>query len=177
MLGPETLEEFLFKTKRIERVPSLGLCWEWTGARKQSQTPGVSGYGVVKRNGKFLLVHRLVYDLVKPWGLRPSSATTSTTPFRQARIVRHRCDNPCCIRPDHLWSGTQTDNMRDMNARGRHGQLNKPGRPIKLTTEKVVAIRAAHASGESQRSIALRLGVSQPAISGIIAGRTWRHVP
>lgn len=175
MLGPETLDEFLFRTKRIERVPALGLCWEWTGARKQPQQAASSGYGVVKRQGKFLLVHRLVFECVKGGALRPALITHN---YRRTRsIVRHRCDNPCCIRPDHLWSGTQADNMRDRTARGRHGRLGKPGRPVKLSAELVTAIRLARTQGESQRSIARRFGVSQPAISAVVHRRTWRHVP
>lgn len=73
-------------------VTSTG-CWEWNGLRRR-------GYGLYSGQ----LVHRLMHELA-----------TGETP----EVVRHTCDNPPCCRPDHLLSGTQSDNTRDMAERNR----------------------------------------------------------
>lgn len=75
-------------------------CREWRGARTR-------GYGHVRREGRDWKLHRWIWTLVN--GPIPAGAQ-----------VLHRCDNPPCFRLDHLFLGTQTDNMRDMAAKGRH---------------------------------------------------------
>lgn len=88
---------------------SSGGCWEWTAACYPN------GYGHFMRvKHKVVLAHRMAYELANgsiPEGL----------------LVLHRCDNRRCVRPDHLWVGTQSDNMRDMHTKGRCGR--RPGRP------------------------------------------------
>lgn len=82
-------------------------CWEWIG-RKDG-----GGYGKVYDEGKRdLCAHRVAWALT--YGPAPHDAQ-----------VLHRCDNPACVRPDHLFLGTNTDNMRDMVAKGRHSQSRK----------------------------------------------------
>jgi hypothetical protein len=82
------------------KVEKRGECWEWTGYRMPS------GHGQLRRSrsGGILLAHRYVWrELV---GEIPD-------------CVLHRCDNPPCVRPSHLWLGTQADNIADMWAKGR----------------------------------------------------------
>ena len=82
-----------------QRVTERG-CWEWTGARH------TFGYGLITVGNKSLSVHRVAYaELVGP--------------IPQGHSVLHRCDNPPCFNPEHLFTGTQRDNMRDRNAKGR----------------------------------------------------------
>jgi hypothetical protein len=96
----------------------------------------------------------------------------------------HRCDNPPCVNPAHLFEGTKADNSRDMASKGRDGSHTHPelvprGEAhgiAKLTAEKVAAIRDALASGEPQRSIASRFGVHHSAIGKMHRGQTWSHV-
>lgn len=78
-------------------------CWLWTG------TVNRHGYGRVKiggRTGPVVLVHRLLDEL-------------RNGPLPKGVCVLHRCDTPACVRADHLWRGTQADNIRDMDAKGR----------------------------------------------------------
>lgn len=86
------------------KVDTSGDCWLWTGK------PHVYGYGRIRvggRAGRDWLAHRFSFNL--HYG-----------PFDQRLVVRHRCDTPACVRPDHLELGTQADNIEDMLTRKGH---------------------------------------------------------
>jgi DNA invertase Pin-like site-specific DNA recombinase len=89
--------------------------------------------------------------------------------------VCHRCDNPPCVRPDHLFLGTQRANIEDMRAKGRAARGVNHFR-AKLDPDKVREIRSARAAGESPYSIAARIGVSPPTVYAVLGGKTWKHV-
>lgn len=79
-------------------------CWEWRGPKNEH------GYGLISLRRAGLSgarVHRLMYERF-------------VEPIPEGLVVRHKCDNPPCVNPDHLETGTQRDNMADMAARGRH---------------------------------------------------------
>jgi hypothetical protein len=79
-------------------------CWEWIGSKRHY------GYGQVTFNGRpGRKAHRVAWELTR--GKIPGDL-----------CVLHRCDNTACINPDHLFLGTQLDNIQDMNAKGRHGR-------------------------------------------------------
>lgn len=75
-------------------------CWVWSGATNND------GYGVVSLNGKMWMTHRLAYVAWR-------------RPIKDGLLVCHSCDNPACINPEHLWTGTHSDNSLDMVAKGR----------------------------------------------------------
>lgn len=148
-------------------------CWEWTGGL-------VSGYGTINIDKRTYKAHRLSWII-------------HNGPIPDGMFICHHCDNRRCVRPDHLFVGTASDNMRDMVSKGRHPYptgddhparkdgsfiLRGEQNPIaKLTEDDVRAIRSEYARGGiSQQAIADRYGVSQPVISSIIRREWWRHV-
>ena len=131
-------------------------CWEWSGA-KVSQ-----GYGLIKRkDGAQLRAHRVAYQLA--YG-----------EILSGMLVCHRCDNPPCIRPSHLFLGSHDENMADMVIKGRSARMlgDSNGR-AKLTTEAVVSIRA---SIGSYSRIARQYGVSPSAVGAIKRRERWAHL-
>ena len=131
-------------------------CLEWSGARS-------SGYGVRRiggRKGHIVKVHRQTWE-------------QANGPIPPGLWVLHHCDNPACYRIEHLFLGTHTDNMADMKAKGRG---RKTVTRSKLTTEQVAEIRLAISTGEVQRRIAERYGVTNETICRINKGKTWNHV-
>lgn len=84
------------------------------------------------------------------------------------KLVCHSCDNPPCCNPAHLFLGTETDNVRDMLAKSRHG-----GPRARLTVADVLTIRELLATGRTQVAIAAEFGVSSPHISRIARGLSW----
>lgn len=162
MSGPKPkLPSELFWKHVPQRGPEE--CWEWTAVRLPK------GYGQFHVAGKTVLAHRFAYELY--FG--------SIAP---GIVVCHRCDNPPCVNPAHLFAGTTSDNQRDKVAKGRavsngpkiKGEGNGRAR---LSAEDVVAIRALHAAtGESAARIADRYGISPTAARKIVVRETWKHV-
>ncbi len=96
-------------------------------------------------------------------------------PIPAGMVVRHKCDNPPCVNPDHLLIGTHQDNVRDRDERGRT-QKGSTHYRAKLTEETAVFAMARLLSGESQRSVAKSFGVTRSAIDYLWRGLTWKHV-
>ena len=89
-----------FEARFWERVERTETCWPWTAAVNSA------GYGMVGRDGGLFLAHRIAFEL-------------TNGPIPDGLVVCHRCDTPRCCRPDHLFLGTQGDNLADMWAKGR----------------------------------------------------------
>lgn len=125
---------------------AFGDCWERGGWKNNN------GYGFI-RDGKRYLAHRWSYEtFVGPIG---------------GSCVLHRCDNPSCVNPDHLFLGSRADNNADMAAKGRARAI------AKVTEGDVVAIRA---DTRPQRVVAREYGVTQSAISRIKSRKNWGRV-
>ena len=147
------------------KVDKSGDCWIWTGGTTYL------GYGEFRMPGRRspARAHRIAWEL-------------ANGPIPEGAVVMHRCDNPPCVRPDHLELGSLSDNMQDMLSKGRGRKDETTWRgsqqpKAKLTEADVVAIRMARASGEGLRTIAGRYGVSENLISGIARRTRWAHVP
>lgn len=131
--------KFLSKAKRVESG-----CLEWQGSTNSS------GYGTTRFNKRPQLAHRVSFEIYtgKECDLQ----------------VLHRCDNPKCIDPEHLFEGTHQDNMADMISKGR--------KSTKLTRAQVDEIRDIN--GMRSEDIAVRFGVCRRTISGILSNETWK---
>lgn len=136
-------------------------CWEWTASA------GKHGYGILSVKGIARTAHRVSWEI-------------ANGPIPGGMFVCHRCDNRRCVRPDHLFLGTQAENNRDMFAKGRDNRgarVRGERHPhARLTGEVVAEIRRRHAAGESDRRIAESIGVAEPTVQNARTGRTWRHV-
>ena len=128
-------------------------CMEWSGSKNPK------GYGRIKVDGRCVLTHRLSWELhngVAPHGMH----------------VCHSCDNPACVNPDHLFIGTNQDNVDDRVRKGRSSSNagTKNGR-AKLTEDHVRIIRA---SERGASDLAREFGVTPSAVCAARHGRNWR---
>jgi len=140
---------------KIELSPSGG-CAEWKGGKDKD------GYGLFTRGGKTVRVHRYVY-------------ARDIGPIPDGLLVCHRCDNPSCVNPEHLFLGTAADNMHDMQAKGRKAiRRGDCHHYAKLTSEIVLEAR----TGKCPTAVLARKhGVPVGALSSARLGRTWGHLP
>lgn len=133
-------------------------CWNW-----QAGIAAKGRYGSFKLGKYNMLAHRAAYIL-----------THGEIP--EGESVLHRCDNPACVNPNHLFLGTQLENMKDRQAKNRQARGKTNGRS-KVTDNDVSNIRAEARSGSNPAAIARAYGVSRDAVSDIISRKTWKHVP
>lgn len=136
--------------------PSEG-CWEWQGYRDPN------GYGRLNIDGKPMLAHRLSWEL-------------HCAPVPEGLSVLHKCDNPPCVNPYHLFIGTQLANIADMHRKGRARQGVSRGSEhgcAKLSEDQVREIRA---SADKRINLASRYGVSRRQMADIQNGKSWRHI-
>lgn len=143
---------------RVQKGPE---CWIWIG--------GKSGeYGQFMNQGCRILAHRFSWQL----------AHEQLAPAGQ--VVRHRCDKPSCVRPDHLEAGSIAQNVRDIYERSRRSGGTWPrgaDRPNALLDDEAVAqLRRAARGGRSIRSLAVDAGVSYSTAYRAIRGTGWPHV-
>jgi hypothetical protein len=148
--------------------PELGQCWVWTGKSRTS----VGGYGLIGKGGRTgqMVAHRASWEL-------------HVGPIPDGMSVLHHCDNPPCVRPEHLFLGTRSDNMRDMQEKHRHPTRQQAQRVsgensvnAKLTWGVVRQIRA-FAGAVSQAEIARHFGISVGHVSRIVSGKAWKLPP
>ncbi len=139
-------------------------CWIWAGRRN------IDGYGIIHvGNGKGA-THRVSWEL-------------HNGPIPDNLCILHKCDNPPCINPDHLWIGTHRDNIEDCIAKGRRGTCANGGQKgennpsAKLNEEQVAQIKFLLEEGQlTQAEIGGMFGVSRDAVNNIKLGRKWAHV-
>jgi len=136
----------------------VGECWEWTGYKSRG------GYGRIRYCGRSVGAHRVSW--IEHFG-----------PIPEGLAVCHKCDNRSCVNPDHLFIGTQADNMRDMQAkkrrRGVGGQRGEGHHNAKLREEDVRLIRSL---AGSDKAIAERFGMTRRYIWSVRHGVTWKNI-
>lgn len=139
-------------------------CWLWRGRRARGRHDrGSLTYGKFPFRANLVGAHRMAWLLA--YGCMPP----------RSLFVCHRCDVTLCVRPEHLFLGTATDNMRDASIKGRlpHGCLAPNA---KLTEDVVAEIKRRHHSGERLKALATEAGVSYQCLQAILSRRTWGHV-
>lgn len=141
------------------RVSDSG-CWLWTGSRNGK------GYGLLSIDGRSYLAHRLsmlVFNQIDPGEF----------------LVCHSCDEPRCVRPDHLFVGTASDNTADMTRKGRarRGSLRgESASTAKVTEAIVIDIMERTRRGATRAELGRRFGLSVSAVSRIVLGQNWKHI-
>ncbi len=156
---PEALADWPTRIKFWQKVRVADGCWEWTGSRISAM-----GYGQFKpsRNHSPIGAHRYIFQVLHG-------------PLMWRQQVCHRCDNPLCVRPDHLFLGDHAANMADRQAKKRHSHGERHG-TAKLTDAKVLYARERLAAGDKQCDLARELGVHKTLLSLIARGKVWRHL-
>lgn len=139
-----------------EHCPELGPCWVWTAGVFKYR----NGYGQFQAGHSRKNPVPPVYAHRFSWVLHHG-------PVPAGLWVLHRCDNPPCVRPEHLFLGTQADNAADMARKGRG--------TARITVEIVRAVKDWSATGMSRQQIADELGITVTIVKSIRAGKTWRH--
>lgn len=166
-------------TRLLRRTVKTRGCWLWIGSKTKK------GYGHIRIGSRadgsrrVVLVHRLSYEL-------------HIGPIPKGHGVLHTCDTPPCIKPTHLFTGTNTDNVADRQAKGRTAKGDRSGyrkhperykaRPkhehhwkAKLNESQVREIRYLAGTAKwTHREIASMFGVGRSAITKIVRGETWR---
>ena len=125
-------ERFWSKAKKVK-----GGCWEWQRSRNQQ------GYGMFWFKNKWMRANRVAWELI--YGSIPLNMQ-----------VCHSCDNPGCVNPNHLFLGSQHDNMRDCVRKGRWGK--------------------GYAQGITTKELCGRYKISRSTVLGIVRGEVWKDV-
>lgn len=148
----ETLKDRFWA--KVERRPG-DACWKWAASRNKA------GYGHFGVMGKPIqLAHRVSYEI-------------NVGPIPAGLLVLHLCDNPPCVRPAHLFTGTYKENLLDAIEKGRHTPTRR-----KLENKVVVFWRERFdPDRHSTTEIAAQLGVNQVTVANFLTGVTYRDLP
>lgn len=143
--------------KYTDRSSGDAACWEWQGGRISS------GYGAFWSNGSKMYAHRAAWE-------------EANGPIPVGMFVCHRCDNPACCNPAHLFLGTSADNTNDMMSKGRRrGPRGEAVYQAKMTCGGIRTAEMMRSGGVGVRAIAREMGVARSQIYRALAGKSWRH--
>jgi hypothetical protein len=154
-MNMDDTDRFVLKTRA-----GSGGCVVWAGTKSKR------GYGQFSLKNKNWQAHRFAY-------------LAFVGPIPKGHSVCHRCDNPACVNPAHLFAGTHRENMLDMWAKGRgkaEPLVGSACKGAKLTEEKVREMRRRAGAGEGITALAREYGVSLHTAQLAVRGKTWAHV-
>jgi hypothetical protein len=163
MMGRRTAddpEEFWRRVnKNGPRHPKLKTrCWLWTGGTR-------GGYGRFRIKGKFFSAH-------------VRSLEMANGPLSHGKKALHHCDNPTCVRPEHLFEGTQHENILDSAKKGRHKNPVHRGESnpnAKVSEKDVTLLRSNPPSSAEKPIVARRLGITVHSLNRILRGERWKE--
>lgn len=150
----KTIKERLFANSTVNSITN---CWNW------NKTKTIQGYGRIKVNKKLYLPHRLSYEeFIGPIG---------------DLCVLHKCDNPSCINPEHLFLGTKKDNVQDMFNKGREN----PRKGIyngnsKLKPHHILKIRSLFKEGTNKPILRQLFGLTDQHLNAILTYKIWKEI-
>lgn len=156
-ITPEVIQRF------IAHISDSDKCLEWSGALD------IYGYGALTIERKVYKAHRFIYELL--FGKLPSNIS-----------VCHRCDNPKCVNPNHLWAGTHAENMKDMVSKGRltkNRAIGERSGQSKITEKDVLEIRRIfrpYSRKFGAPALGKRFGIAPTQVKNIIHRRNWKHI-
>lgn len=135
-------------------------CWNW------ENTLDPKGYGHISFKGQQILAHRLSYSLF-------------VSDILEDTHVLHKCDNPSCVNPDHLYAGTPQDNSNDKISRGRgRWACGEKHNRSKITSDQVLEIRRLYKPGVvSHRDLGIMFGLHHTTVGDIINRKSWKSIP
>ena len=145
---------------KVDASGGPAACWAWNASR--------DGFGY----GHFATERRRIER-----AHRVSWRFSNGRSIPDGVLVLHRCDNPWCVNPAHLWLGTDADNVRDAVAKRRaRGAVGERNQGAKLTESQVLDVRRRYREGARQVDIAAAFGIRQTTVSQIVRRETWAHV-
>lgn len=149
-------KEYLFKNIMF----GLSDCWYWIGPIDPA------GYGLWCYKTKPRKAHRISYALFNG-------------DFERTKKILHKCDSRNCVNPEHLFIGTQLDNVRDMISKGRHKfperKYGEDNPLSKLTNKKIEEAKNLRNAGLSYKKIGKEMGFSTMAIFRVLTERSWKN--
>jgi len=146
-----TMKDAACYYRRCKVTVTVNGCWELNMTRNKA------GYTYVGWKGKPMLGHRFFY-------------AAYNGPIPERLQVCHRCDNPSCVNPEHLFLGTPRDNMVDMTRKGR----GRPHDNSRINNDIALAIRTRYADGVRPSRLASDYGINRRTIWQIVTGQTWK---
>jgi len=152
----KTLEERFWEKVDIRKEDE---CWEWQGSRHWQWK-----YGNFNYNGKSIAAHRISWEFC------------NKKEIPAGMCVCHKCDNPPCVNPSHLFLGTVADNNLDKKMKGRQDEKGEKNGRAKINRNDVVDIRIVHKLGATYASIGREYSLDPVTISGICKGKLWSHI-
>lgn len=152
----EYLDDLQVRLAKRSRLNTETGCIEWIGALMHQ------GYGHLRWRGKVYRTHRLSYAAVN--GDIPAGM-----------FVCHKCDNPKCMNPEHLFLGTYADNSADM-AQKKRSTIGERNPMAKVNVATVQAIRIWGKTGMFHKKIAAKFGITREAVSLILRGERWKNI-
>ena len=138
----------------IDHVKKTETCWNWKGVKHKQ------GYGLFSYRSRYMLAHRVAWILFV--GLIPEGMN-----------ICHKCDNTSCVNPNHLFLGTQKDNITDMFSKNRKSHQRENHPKYKMTLEIIKKIFILREQGLTQIHIGLLCGVCQHMVSKVLRKKHW----
>lgn len=153
---PDRVLEKFWKHVKID---SMTGCWQWTGGKNEF------GYGIFCTDKRRIRTHRYCWELFKE-------------PIPKGMCICHHCDNPSCINPDHMFIGTQAENMADMRKKHRGSTKPRPGteNPAAKLSEQQVRIIFSMNGTVRAEEVAQVFNVKKTSVYNIWSRITWKHL-